>query len=208
MQWSGWGMTGLALGRKRGWEESRARRGWGKASSAIWVGYGSREEEEPNRAKRFDQTEWVSAVAINCDEEDRYCRWLGEVQEFCFGHVNSEIPSDMRMEKSERQGAGNIWAQCGGQSWRHPQGINFDRLSLKPQTGEVSGVSHAGHSYRRRGQRRVSLLRRREKTQGGGRWESWRSVSAQQSLQMTRKHKFVKNHLFGRSCGCVRPGKD
>lgn len=154
---------------KRGWEEGRGGIDRGKASRATWARNRSKEEEESKRTARFDQIKGVKAAVMNWDEEDWYCdegdgqcRWHGEDQEFCFAQVHFEMPRDIPMGNPEGSRVGAQWGwselktSLGNQFW----------LSLKPQTGGASELSHAGRSYSKRW----------EKNQEGGRGESWKSA--------------------------------
>lgn len=76
---------------------------------------GARKRRNPGWLHISDPIKWVHAAVINCDDEDWYCRRLGESKEFCVGQGKCEMPSGIQMENSGRQRDGNIEAQRGDQ---------------------------------------------------------------------------------------------
>lgn len=86
----------------------QVRRGQSQKLSQQHLNSHRSREEEARVTPTSDPVRWVNAVSINLDEQDWYCRRLGEGVDFCSGQVKSEMASDIQMEKSGRRRGRNV----------------------------------------------------------------------------------------------------
>ena len=91
-------------------------------------------EEEARTTHISDPIRWVNAVSIDLDEQDWYCRRLGEGGRLALDKLNLRCLVTYRWKNQEGRGAGT--SELSKAVWlRHPLGINSDGLYSKPQTG-------------------------------------------------------------------------